>query len=89
MNVVVAGRVWTSPDVLDCDDCDDVDVEVDGLVAPLDCVPDCVPDEVVLWAAALDATASASVAAITTRFNIRTSASVTHTGSAIRLRRRP
>src|SRR4051794_19991467 len=68
MNVVVAGRVWTSPLCPDC-------MEDDDAVVGVDWVPDAVVD--VDCAAADEATASASVAAITTRFNIRTSASVT------------
>src|SRR5207253_7926396 len=65
MNVVVAGRVSTSL----------VDVDWGAAVA-------CVPDVWVVLvdvdcAVALEATASASAAPITTRFNIRTSASVT------------
>src|SRR5258706_12093980 len=59
MNVVVAGRVWTSPD-----DVLVLDVVVWGFVVPL---------ELDVWAAALDATASVNAAAITKRFlNIRT-----------------
>src|SRR4051812_47533976 len=65
MKVVVAGRVCTSPD------CGADDGDVVG------CAPDVWGAVVVDCAAALDATASTSVAAITTRFNIRTSASVT------------
>src|SRR5262245_8391940 len=61
MNVVVAGRVVTSDD---CAADAGADVGVCG-VPDVDC------------AAALEAMASAIVAAITTRFNIRTSASVT------------
>jgi hypothetical protein len=74
MKVVVAGRVSISPggvDVLDgcvpVVDCP----EVPAAVVPLD------EDVVVVWAPAAEATASISAAAITTRFNMRTSASKT------------
>jgi len=79
MNVVVAGRVCASPGVDDEDELVVVCVLCvpDVFLADV-CVPDdWVPDVVVDWAPALVAIASATVAAITTRFNIRTSASVT------------
>src|SRR5262245_1885368 len=50
MNVVVAGRVWTSPDCI-----------VDDLVEVVVCVPDVCDDVDVDCAAALDATVSTSV----------------------------
>src|SRR4051812_20751370 len=92
MNVVVAGRVCMSSDCVEDDGLVVCvvwlvvvavvpGVRVPDVCEPDVCVPDvwlpdvCVPD--VDCAAALAATASASVAAITTRFNIRTSASVT------------
>jgi hypothetical protein len=77
MKVVVAGRVSTGPDV---EGGVLVWLEEDVVWGPLAVCPDgpdCVGEEV--WAAPDDATASVNTAAITTRFNIRTSASVTHT----------
>jgi len=72
MKVVVAGRVWRSPDVvLDEVVCVDVVVWVVWvLVVPVD-----------VWAATLDATASVNAAAITTRFlNIRTASKTSTAG---------
>jgi hypothetical protein len=75
MKVVVAGRVWTSPDVV---------------AVVVGCVVDVVVPVVVWvfvvpvddWAAALDATASVNAAAITKRFlNIRTASKTSTAGS--------
>jgi hypothetical protein len=72
MKVVVAGRVSS-----------DVVVDAGAGWVPV-VVPVCALVLLwvlgVLWPAALDATATLNAAAITTRFNMRTSASKTHTG---------
>src|SRR5262245_22030829 len=84
MKVVVAGRVSTGPAVEGCVlvwlELVWLEDEVWGPLAVCPDGPDCVGEEV--WAAPDDATASVNTAAITTRFNIRTSASVTHRSHA-------
>jgi hypothetical protein len=80
MKVVVAGRVWTSLEFMD-DDVWPVVWLLPDVFVPLAV---CADDPVVgacgeVWAAATDATVSVNAAAIVTRFNIRTSASNSHT----------